>query len=289
MRRAWETILYEHPMCERDCPTTSAPLWLVPDYLLEPRGRFWGDFTGLTRQLHEGEIRIIDAKFFQEACELALQRLELGIDACLAFAYSKLMDACERGRRLLVEGIWGSLWWAVASVARSAWGVVEWVALGVVAAIVSLWTLVTTSIHFALHAVLTIARVCVDVVLASLREVGKFLLWLVARTAHSVADAMVGAVEAVVGGMVASGIWVKEGAVAVRVAIYSLILDVLLSIRTFFVDVGLLIWAFIVDTAMAVRQAGLDTMAAIATVVRSSMYVLDTMLDWVVSFMFHVH
>jgi hypothetical protein len=92
-----------------------------------------------------------------------------------------------------------------------------------------------------------------------------------------------------VGGVVAFGIWMKEGAVAVRMAIYSLILDVLLSIRGFFVDVGLLIWAFIVDTAMAVRQAGLDTMAAIATVVRSSMYVLDAMFDWVVSFVFHVH
>lgn len=288
MRRAWEAVIYEHPMYERDCPTTSAPMWLIPDYLTEPHGRFWADFTWLTRQLHEGKIRIIDARVFQEACEWALQRLQLGIDAALAFAYSKLMDAGETGRRLLVKGVWGSLWWVAALVSRSAWGVVEWAALGVVATIVSLWTLVTTSIHFVLHAVLTIARVCVDVVLALLREMSKFLLWVIARTARSVADAMVGAIEAVVGGVVAFGIWMKEGAAAVRMAIYTLILDVLISIRGFFVDVSLLIWAFIVDTTMAVRQAGLDTMAAVATVMHSCMYVLHAMFNCS-SLVFHVH
>lgn len=287
MRRAGEAVIYEHPMYECDCPATSAPMWLVPDYLLEPYGRFWADFTWLTRQLHEGKIRILDARMFQDACEWALQRLQAGIDAGLAFLYAKLVGAGATGRQLLVEGILGSLWGAVAWVGRAAWGAVEWVALGVVAAIASLWTLVTTSIHFLLHAVLTIARACVDVVLASLREVGKFGLWLVARTARGVADTIVGAIEAVVGGVVAFGIWVKEGAVAVRMAIYRLILDVLLSIRAFFVDVGLLIWAFIVDTAMAARQASLDTVAALATVVRSSMYV-RLACRWLIDvFVFH--
>jgi hypothetical protein len=224
---------------------------------------------------HEGEIRILDARMVQDACEWALQGLQAGIDAGLAYVYQRLVDVVAWGRQTLVQGVLGGLWLGLAWLGRSVWGIVELIVHGIGALIVSLWTIVTTTIHFALHVVLTIARAAIAVVLGILRETGNFVLWLIGRLARGVAGTIAGAVGALVGGVGAFGLWMKESAVALRAAIYRLVLDVLFSIRAFFVDVGHSIWEFGVDTAMATRQLGLDTAAAVTASARSAMYVFE--------------
>jgi hypothetical protein len=209
----------------------------------------------------------------QDASEWALQGLQAGIDAGLAFVYQQFVNAVAAGRQLLVQGVLGSLWQGLAWIGRSAWQLVDSIARGIVVGIASLWTLFTTFVHFVLHVILTIARACIAVAIGSLREIGKFVLWLIARVARGMADTISGGLQALVGGVGAFGAWVKQGAVAVRVAISRLVLDVMLSIRAFFVDMGKAIWEFGVDTATAARQLGVDTWASVAASARSAMYV----------------
>jgi hypothetical protein len=40
-----------HISYARECSAHSAPLWQLPDYVVEPYGRFWADFKELTRRL----------------------------------------------------------------------------------------------------------------------------------------------------------------------------------------------------------------------------------------------
>jgi len=220
---------------------------------------------------HEGEIRILDARMAQDASEWALQGLQAGIDAGLAFVYQQFVNVAGAGRQLLVQGVLGTLWQGLAWIGRSAWQVMDSIARGIVAGIASLWTLFTTFVHFVLHVILTMARACIAVTIGSLREMGKFVLWLIARVARGTANTISGAIQALVGGVGALGAWVKRGAVAVRVAVYRLVLDVLLSIRAFFMDVGTAIWEFGVDTAVAARQLGVDTWASVTASARSAM------------------
>lgn len=56
VRRAFEYLLYAHPIYDRECPAFSAPLWLAPDYLIEPTGRLWADFHELARKLYVNNV-----------------------------------------------------------------------------------------------------------------------------------------------------------------------------------------------------------------------------------------
>lgn len=239
---------------------------------------------------HEGETRVLDARTIQNACEWAVQQLQKAIDAMFAYLHRRLSGAAAVAKHVLVEGLAGGLWKMVAWVERSIRATIEWTARGIVAGVIWVWTLFTTSVRFALDVALTIARACVDVVIATLREMGQFLKWLTARIARITAEVISSGFEVVVGGMVALGMWIREGIVAVRLAIYSLVLDVLQSIKAFFVDVGRSIWEFVVDTATAVQQVYLDAVAGIKAAAQSAMYVgwKDALPSFVLTVDFHV-